>query len=128
MGNRNFRVLLIALILLSVCSCQPDVLASSEAPEGKHRCEIYHGSPEFLWGFYSEKHRYYFNVIQLNPRTALKNPDFEYQSDIELHEADFLFKWSGQQIEVTIVRNGNVLARMIGTFDERQQRWMHVKQ
>jgi hypothetical protein len=129
MENRNFRVLLIALLLLSVSSCQPHVLASSLSPEGKYRCEVYQGSPDFLWGLYSEKFRYYFNVIQLNPYSSLKQkPDFEYQSDIQLHEGDFQFKWSGREVEVTIVRNGNVFARMIGNFDEREQRWLQVKQ
>ncbi len=115
------------LLLLAASSCQPVVHAFSISPDGKHRCEVYEGQPSFLWG---PSFRYYFSVIQITPYASLKKPryeSFEYHSDIQVHEGDFNFKWSGQQVEVTIVRGGNQVARMRGEFNEREQRWTRVE-
>ena len=126
--KRKALVILWALVLLTASSCQPLVLAASESPDGKYRCEVYYGSPSFLWGFYSEKHRYYFNVLRVTPRSDLKkNQSFEYQTDMELQESDFKFQWSGQQVEVLIMRAGSPVSRMRGDFNEREQRWTRVE-
>ena len=108
------------IAVLSVCSCQPALLASSESPDRNYRCEVYWGKPHLLWGM---KFRYYFNIKSRKTYSSLEGHQFEYDTDLELQESDFRFEWSGHELKVSLFSGGAPLAQLTGAFDAREQVW-----
>ena len=75
------------------------VFTSSDSQDHKFRCEVYHGSPSFLWGM---KHRYYFSLKGPPGAGRLRGDDFAYESEKELRVEDISFDWSANSLKVTI--------------------------
>jgi hypothetical protein len=99
---RNLKKLFSVLVLgflFAICSCQPMVFTSSDSPDRKFRCEVYHGSPSFLWG---RNHRYYFRLKKPRGAELLRGNDFQYDSEKELRVEDIRFDWSADSLKVTI--------------------------
>jgi len=96
--KKLFSILVLGF-LLAVSSCQPMVFASSDSPDHKFRCEVYHGSPSFLWG---RNHRYYFRLKRPAGARELRGNNFQYESEKELRVEDIGFDWSANSLKVTI--------------------------
>ena len=100
------------------------MLTESESPDHKFRCLIYGGHSSLLMG---NKWTYSFEIKSRDTYARLKEGEFEYLPGYELFEKDVQFKWSGQQVEVTIEHAGAAVVKVVGDFDGREQRWRRIQ-
>ena len=93
------------------------VFASSDSPDNRFRCEVYHGSPSFLWG---RNHRYYFRLKRPARAETLRGNDFVYESEKELRVEDISFDWSANSLKVTINTSPTPVVAITALNDSEQ--------
>ena len=119
----RLSIALLAMMVVAATSCQPNVVASSESPDRKYSCEISGGRPSLLCS--SSKFCYYFNIKSRKSYSLLEGRSFEFVSDVELHERDFHFVWSADQVEVTL--DGSTPMVFAAEIKEGEQRWRRMR-
>jgi hypothetical protein len=106
-------------VVLTLCSCQPLVFASSDSPDSPYRCEVYEGKPSLFWG---PNFRYYF-TIKNKYAPDPQGKDFEYESKQQLRVEDIKFEWSGMKLRITINAGSPAAVVAVANFDDREQHW-----
>ena len=116
--KKLFSILVLGFLLV-ICSCQPSVFTSSDSPDHKFRCEVYHGGPSFLWG---RNHRYYFKLKKPPGAELLRGHDFPFESEKELRVEDISFDWSANSLKVTINTSPAPVVA-IAVLNDNEQVW-----
>jgi hypothetical protein len=121
---RASATLCLLTVLVITTSCQPQIFARSDSPDGKYRCEVIQVRPALSGILGREDWRYDFSLRDIKTGERLPGKSFEFgDGTIVLNAKSLEFKWTENQLAVFDRTNSPAQQILVASFNATGQHW-----